>query len=117
MKNAPKDNKIFLVHIIESITDIETFSSSLTWEQFQRSKKDQLAIIKSLEIIGEAVKNLEEGLKDQHSGIPWRQIASFRDILIHEYFQVDLEFVWNVIHKHVPELKQDIQDILSKLAA
>lgn len=85
-----KNPKVFLEHILESIDLIEQYSKGVTQAQFFKSRPVQDAIIRRLEIIGEAVKNLPSSFRAQNEGIPWKQIAGMRDILIHEYFDVDL---------------------------
>ncbi|MEM2882202.1 MAG: HepT-like ribonuclease domain-containing protein [Candidatus Bathyarchaeia archaeon] len=74
----------------------------------------QYAVLRALEIIGEATKNLSEELKSEHRRIPWKDIAGMRDKLIHEYFGVDLELIWETIERELPELKGEILKILKK---
>lgn len=107
-----KDPKIFLRHIIESIEWIEAYSKNLTKEDFFKSQQVQDALIRRVEIIGEAVKNLPGDFKEKHPSIPWQEIAGMRDVLIHEYFGVALNQVWVVISEDVPRLKQYISKIL-----
>ena len=92
-----KDSKVFIEHIIESIQLIEEYSRNLTPEKFKANRVVQDAIIRRLEIIGEAVKNIASSFKAKHPGIPWKQMAGMRDVLIHEYFDVDLSLTWSVV--------------------
>jgi uncharacterized protein with HEPN domain len=85
-----KDPLIFIEHILESIEDIEEYTQGSTREDFMNSKKTQDAVIRRIEIIGEAAKNLPEEVKKSHSEIPWKRMSGMRDILIHGYFGVDL---------------------------
>ncbi|MDP2924980.1 MAG: DUF86 domain-containing protein [Nanoarchaeota archaeon] len=99
---------LFIQDILESIKDIESFSEGLTKEKFTSDKLKQNAIIRSLEIIGEAVKSIPDSFRRKYPDIPWRKIAGFRDILSHAYFGVSMDRVWNIIEKDLPKLKEEI---------
>lgn len=109
-----KDPKIFIGHIVESIELIEAYSEELTTEKFKKSRVLQDAIIRRLEIIGEAVKNLSKSFREKHPGIPWKQMAGMRDILIHEYFDVDLSLTWSVVKVELPSIKDRLQLLLNE---
>jgi uncharacterized protein with HEPN domain len=111
MKKHPE---IFLEHILESIEKIEEFMRGFTKEKFLESVKTQDAVIRRLEIIGEATKNLPQEFKDKHKDIPWNEIARTRDKLIHGYFGVDLDLTFDIIKKDLPELKEKIKEILEE---
>lgn len=85
-----RDPQVFILHILESIQLIEDYARDIILHEFQRNRAIQDAIIRRLEIIGEAVKNLGGPFKAKHSEIPWKSMAGMRDILIHEYFDVCL---------------------------
>jgi len=107
-----KDQKIFLQHIFESITFIESFSKKLTKEKLAKNRMRQNAIVRELEIIGEAVKNLSPEFMQKHENVPWSDIARTRDKLIHHYFGVDISEVWDIVKEDLPKLKRQIQEIL-----
>lgn len=107
-----KDPKIFLEHILESICNIEKYTESFTKEQFMKNIQLQDAVTRRLEIIGEAVKNLPVSVKDKNKAIPWKKISGTRDILIHEYFGMDMDLIWKVVKKDIPLLKKQIQKLL-----
>ena len=109
-----KDIKIFLTHIIESIEAIDIHVKKISKEEFSKDLTIQDAVIRRVEIIGEAVKNLPAGYKIRHIEIEWREIAGMRDKLIHEYFGVNLDVVWYTIKKDIPKLKKEILELLKE---
>ncbi len=109
-----RDVNLFINDILESIKDIESFSKGLTRDKFRNDKLKQNAIIRSLEVIGEAVKNIPDSFKDKFPNIPWRKIAGFRDVLSHAYFGVSMDRVWNIVEKDLPKLKKEIIEISSE---
>ena len=106
-----KDPEIFLAHILEAIDLIEGYSEGKTLEEFIESRQLQDAIIRRIEIIGEAVKNLPEDFKSDHPEIAWQKIAGMRDVLIHQYFGVDLALTWDVVQSDIPDLKLKISQL------
>ncbi len=110
-----KDPEVFLAHILESIDLIEGYSEGKTREEFVESLQLQDAIIRRIEIIGEAVKNLPEDFKRDHPEIAWQKIAGMRDVLIHQYFGVDLALTWDVIQSDIPDLKLNISRIKEEM--
>lgn len=102
-------DKVYLHHVLDAISTIEDYTKELNFEGFLKTKLVQDGVVRELEIIGEAVKNLSDEIKDKYQSIPWRDIADMRNKLIHEYFGVDLEAVWEVIEKDLPVLKKEIE--------
>ncbi len=107
-----KDPAVFLGHILESMYLVEGYLKGVTEERFLKDSALQDAVIRLIEIMGEAVKNIPEDEKALHAHIPWRKIAGMRDKIIHEYFGIDLKLVWNVTQKDLPPLKKEIQKLL-----
>lgn len=110
-----KKDRVYLRHIFETISNIEKFMEGVTKERFFENIEKQYAVLRGLEIIGEATKNLSKELKKKHQKVLWRDIAGMRDKLIHEYFGVNLELVWETIKKELPEFKKQIIDILKEI--
>lgn len=106
-----RDIGLFIEDIINSIKNIEEFSKNLNKEKFSKNKLRQSAIIRQLEIIGEAVKNVPSAFREKYPQIAWKDIAGFRDILSHAYFGVNLDRVWNIIENDLPKLKEEINKI------
>jgi uncharacterized protein with HEPN domain len=109
-----KDNRIYLNHILEAIEDIERYTAP-GYEAFMREPMQQDAVIRKLEVIGEAVKQLSAATRDTRAKIQWREIAAMRDKMIHEYFGVNLEIVWAVVEHNMPELKQAVEELLASI--
>lgn len=110
-----KEDKIYLQHIMETINNIESFLGNVDKGSFLENIMVQSAVIRQLEIIGEAVKNLSSQLKKTYKSTPWKDIAGLRDKLIHEYFGVDIRLVWTICKRELPELKKEILQILNDL--
>ncbi len=109
-----KDDTVFLKHILDAINLIEEYLKDKSYEEFKDNHMLQDAVIRELEIIGEAAKNLSKEFRNKHSDIPWRQIAGMSDKLIHGYFGVDLDAVWDTATIDIPSLKERLQEILKK---
>ncbi|KAF5418324.1 MAG: hypothetical protein C5S45_09275 [Candidatus Methanocomedens sp.] len=102
-----KESEVFIEHILESIELIENYTANKTISDFIESVQLQDSIIRRIEIIGEAVKNLPAEVKSNYPDVPWKNIAGIRDVLIHKYFGIDLELTWQVVQKDIPDLKRE----------
>jgi len=102
---------IFLTHINESINQIEDYMRGVSEKKFIADRKLQDAVIRRLEIIGEATKNLTIDFVDKYPKIDWRSFAGLRDKLIHHYFGVNLKRIWKIIKDELPQLKKYLKEI------
>lgn len=109
-----KDPIVFLNHILESIHKIERISEGTNRRELEKDEIRQNALVRLIEIIGEAVKNLSIGFTANYPRVQWTEIARMRDKLIHQYFDVDLDIVWKVIKEDLPVLKKEIKITLEK---
>lgn len=105
----------FVRDIKESMERITSYTSNMEYEDFAQDNKTQDAVIRNIEIMGEAVKSLSEKLRKDNACIPWKEIAGTRDKLIHDYFGVNIDIVWNIIEEEIPELLPRIKNILQNI--
>ena len=108
MKKKPE---IFITHIADCVNVIEQKTKGKTWTDFLNDSDLQDIVIRRLQIIGEAGQNLEKHFKEKYPKIPWRRMWALRNILIHEYFGIDIKLVWQVVKKDIPKLKKEILKI------
>lgn len=107
-----KDPNVYLADIVECIEQIEEYTNTITFSEFDEDCKTQDAVMRRIEIIGEAVKNLSDEFRKEHSSIAWKEIAGMRDVLIHEYVGILLERVWNTVKEDIPTLKKYVQSLM-----
>ncbi|SRR5258706_12765462 len=110
-----KDLNVYLEDIIKSITNIEKYTQNVSFKHFENDEYMQDAIIRRFEIIGEAAKRIPEDFKQAHSNIPWKLATGMRDVLIHDYNEVNLDRLWKTIIEDLPPFKKDIEELLKQL--
>ena len=106
-----RDITIYLQHIIDACDRIATYIFDCNEERFRNDSLIQDGVIRQLEIIGEATKNIPVDFRNKHIHIPWQDVAGMRDKLIHHYFGVDLDIIWEIIKKELPTLKKQMLEI------
>ena len=109
-----RDDRVYLTHILECIEWIESYTRE-GYAAFSASRQIQDAVLRNFEVMGEATKRLSAAVRDARPEVRWRQVAGFRDVLIHDYFGIDLDEVWGVVTINLPVLKQQIKSILQDL--
>lgn len=100
-----RDLRLYLGDILDSIAKIEEYTQSIDEAAFQKNTQVQDAVLRRLEVIGEAAKKVPHEFREKHDRIPWRNMAGLRDVLIHEYFGVNLKRAWKVVREELPALK------------
>jgi uncharacterized protein with HEPN domain len=110
-----RDPRVYLEDVLESIQRINSYVAGLDQDRLEADQLRLDAVVRNLEVIGEAVKRLPQALTDRHSGIEWRKIAGLRDLLIHHYFGIDVGIIWNVVQTKLPNFERQIRDILKNL--
>lgn len=109
----PIRDKQRLLHILEAIDRLQTFAGNLSKDELEADVLRYYGIVKNIEIIGEAANMLTREFREGHADVNWRVIANMRNFLVHEYFRVDKDIVWSVIHKDIVELKEKVANYLS----
>ncbi len=110
-----RDIRVYIEDVLESIERIEEYTSAIKEKDFYNNAQVQDAVLRRLEIIGEAVKHIPSDFRSKYPSIPWKKIAGMRDVLIHGYFGVNLKRVWKAVKKDIPDLKEKITVIKNDL--
>ncbi|MCI0470714.1 MAG: DUF86 domain-containing protein [Candidatus Aminicenantes bacterium] len=113
--NSKRDWEDYLEDIRDAIEAIEEFIFDMEYEEFIRDRKTSFAVVRSLEIIGEAAKSIPNSVRDKYPGIPWQDMAGMRDIMIHHYFGIDYLVVWKTIREDIPLIKPILIEILNDM--
>ncbi|WP_297505127.1 DUF86 domain-containing protein [Thermococcus sp.] len=109
---SKRDPCLFMNDILEAIGRIEEYTSGYTFETFINDKKTVDAVLRNLEIIGEAARNIPDEVRERYPSVPWRRIVGLRNVVIHHYFGVDLSVVWVIVSSQLEELKEEIEKIV-----
>jgi uncharacterized protein with HEPN domain len=112
MSKKRRDFLLFLEDIMVCIEKLEKYTQGLTFDQFSKNEMAVDAVIRNFEVIGEAVKKIPKELKQKYPDVEWNEATGFRDVLIHDYFGIDLEAVWDTLKKNVPVFKEKLTRVL-----
>jgi uncharacterized protein with HEPN domain len=107
-----KDDRVLVVHILNEIKFLRKITEGRTYEDLLSDEYFSHAVIRAIEVIGEASKNLSPRLKEEHPGIGWREIAGMRDKVIHRYFEINWQIVWSVLSDDLPALEREFSALL-----
>jgi uncharacterized protein with HEPN domain len=110
----PRDFRLYLEDVIEAIAKIQRYTAGVSFQQFSTDEKAVDAVVRNLEIIGEAVKRIPDEMRQKDPAIDWKKIAGLRDILMHEYFGIDVEIIWDIIQNKLPVLEASIRSMLGR---
>ena len=110
-----RDYRDYLQDILDAVNDIEDFIDDMTYEQFINDRKTLNAVVRSIEIIGEASKNIPQSIKEKYKALPWKQMAGMRDKLIHAYFGIDKETLWQAVTKRYSAAEKNNRKSLDDL--
>jgi uncharacterized protein with HEPN domain len=112
-----QDFLVYIEDVIDAMNKAEMFVAGMTYEQFEADLKTNFAVVRAIEIIGEATKRLPSTIRDQYPHITWKDMAGMRDVIIHGYDNVNLQIVWDVVKRDIPQIKPQIQQILKDFKA
>jgi uncharacterized protein with HEPN domain len=107
-----RNDTVFLHHILDAINQIETYTADLAYLEFCQDRLTQDGVIRQLEIIGEACRNLSDEIRLQHPDLPWSQIIGLTNRLSHAYFDINLGIIWDIVQADIPHLKAEVSRLL-----
>jgi uncharacterized protein with HEPN domain len=108
----PRDYKVYLDDILQAITKVREYTAGFSMVELAGDTKTFDAVVRNLEVIGEAAKGVPEAIRFQHPEVDWKRISGLRDILIHQYFGVDAQIIWDIIQNKLPTLEQQIRNMV-----
>jgi len=110
-----RNARLLLQDMLESLEKIERYTTGLTFERFAWDDRTVDAVVRNLEIIGEAAQQIPSEVRERYPEVPWRRVIGLRNVVVHEYFAVDVEIVWTVVRQSLPELKEALRRMMAEL--
>jgi len=110
-----RDESVYVADMLEACERVREYTSGFDHASFRSDRKTVDAVVRNLEVLGEAAKRVSPAVRDQAPSIPWREIAGMRDVLIHDYFGIDLDIVCDVVFAKVPGLESALRDLMSTI--
>ena len=111
----PREYKVYLRDMLEAIEKIGNYTENMSRDDFLENEMVKDAVLRNLEVLGEAAKQIPDNVRDENPDVEWKKIAGLRDILTHVYFGVDMEIIWDIVKNKNPGLKEKISDMLSEM--
>lgn len=110
----PRDYRVYLDDMLEAAGRIREYTSGMTPDDLAGDRRSLDAVVRNLEVIGEAAKGVPEEVRSKHPAVDWKKIAGLRDILIHQYFGIDIDIIWDVVRNKLPVLEERVRRILAE---
>ena len=110
----PRDYKVQLEDILDAVQKIRSYTAGLSYEDFRESSMVVDAVVRNLEVIGEATKQIPDSIRARKPEVPWKRMAGLRDILIHNYFGIDFEVIWDIITNKLAPLAENVSELLAE---
>jgi len=109
---SKRDYRLFLEDMLEAVERIEEYTKGYSFEDFINDRKTIDAVVRNLEILGEAARNIPDEIRKEYHEIPWKRIVGLRNVVVHQYFGVDLKVIWVIISSQLPQLKDKLVEVL-----